>query len=143
MGRCAHSLGLSIRGGGARGNSLIGLFPLAMFKTYLPPATPPQQTPPISLKTPMVRGPRTGYRYRMWRLGVFRLYGHTCHLCGHEGAWDADHVTPLAVKYDNHTDPRTGRPAHGVHKCPTCKIACNQVRGATELETIYEPQLKW
>jgi hypothetical protein len=89
----------------------------------------------------MPRGPRTGHRYREWRKAVFRHYGRTCHLCGHGGANDADHVNPLARKHDDHTDYRTGRPAHGVAGCPVCKRKCNQEKGDTPIKDAFERPL--
>lgn len=89
----------------------------------------------------MPRGIRNGHRYREWRKAVFAHYGHICHLCGHGGATDVDHLNPLAGHHDDHTDYRTGRPAHGVRGCPTCKRKCNQERGASPMQTAYDRPL--
>lgn len=56
-----------------------------------------------------------------------------CHLCGHDGAGDVDHVLPLAVLQAEGIDPRDVqylRPAHGsLSRCPTCRRCCNQIKG--------------
>jgi 5-methylcytosine-specific restriction endonuclease McrA len=51
-----------------------------------------------------------------------------CWLCGHEGADQADHVLPRVL--GGMSTPANLRPAHGSAPCPTCKVRCNQVRGA-------------
>lgn len=91
----------------------------------------------------MPRGVRTGHKYREWKRLIFLHFGRVCHICGHGGAQDADHLIPLAVHLDDHTDYRTGRPAHGIRGCPTCKRKCNQIRGAKPLEDDYKPELPW
>jgi hypothetical protein len=79
----------------------------------------------------MPRSPlRNGARYRRARREMFALFGTRCHLCGHEGATDADHVIPVSVDPGQRIDPRAMRPAHGVRGCATCGRKCNQERGA-------------
>jgi hypothetical protein len=79
------------------------------------------------------------------RAMVFATYGRTCHICGHDGANQVDHLVPLAV------DPSQGwvlanlRPAHGVpgNRCPTCRVACNQARQAGSIRPkLSEPGTK-
>lgn len=68
---------------------------------------------------------------------MFAMYGDLCHLCGHHGARQADHLTPVSVDPDQPIDPRLMRPAHGGgsvergldNPCPTCGRRCNQERG--------------
>jgi hypothetical protein len=62
---------------------------------------------------------------------MFEAYGTVCHLCGHDGAGEADHLSPLSLDPDQPLDPHAMRPAHGVScPCPTCGRRCNQERGA-------------
>lgn len=81
---------------------------------------------------------RKSYRYQQARKEMFRVYGHTCHLCGHDLADTADHLEPVSLNPDQPIDPHRMRPAHGVDGCPTCGRACNQERGNRE----GVPQLK-
>lgn len=77
---------------------------------------------------------------------MFAMYGRVCHLCGHDGAGEADHLVPLATNSTQPLDPRTMRPAHGIKsRCPHCpgQPACNQVRGNRPLETTFKPKLVW
>ena len=74
------------------------------------------------------RGPN-GARYRTARAVVLE-YDDTCHLCGHAGADQADHVLPRSQNPDmDDADPSNLAPAHGVKGCPTCGEKCNQVKG--------------
>ncbi|KAB1933436.1 HNH endonuclease [Micromonospora sp. ALFpr18c] len=54
--------------------------------------------------------------------------GGVCWLCGHEGADQADHVTPTSQGGDS--SMLNLRPAHGTRPCPTCGRRCNQSRGS-------------
>lgn len=61
---------------------------------------------------------------------MFRIYGTVCHICGHGGASEADHLTPLSIDPDQPISPHAMRPSHGSSaRCPTCGRACNQERG--------------
>lgn len=63
---------------------------------------------------------------------MLALYGDTCHLCGHPGATQADHLVPISTWTDQPIDPHLMRPAHGNTpraRCATCGRACNQARG--------------
>lgn len=75
-------------------------------------------------------GPRAnGHRYRMARAAVLQA-SDICHLCGHAGADQADHLTPRSVDGTRDVaDPTNLAPVHGVHGCPTCHVKCNQSRG--------------
>jgi hypothetical protein len=57
------------------------------------------------------------------------MWGTTCHLCGHEGAGDADHLVPLSVWGNQPYEPMLSRMAHGVAGCETCGLKCNSSRG--------------
>jgi hypothetical protein len=61
---------------------------------------------------------------------MFAEVGDICHLCGHAGATDADHLVPLAIAIPERITPDMLAPAHGVRGCPTCGRRCNQERGA-------------
>ena len=73
-----------------------------------------------------------GRRWMALRQAVFATYGRTCHICGHGGASQVDHVIPQAVAPQLAWEISNCRPAHGVpgNKCPTCGVACNQSRQA-------------
>lgn len=53
----------------------------------------------------------------------------TCHLCGHDGADQADHILPLSLYPELDGVLSNYAPAHGVKGCPTCGEKCNQVKG--------------
>lgn len=61
---------------------------------------------------------------------MFAIYGDTCHLCGHYGAGEADHLVPISIDADQPIDPHAMRPAHGANApCPVCGRLCNSERG--------------
>lgn len=55
-----------------------------------------------------------------------------CHVCGHDGADEVDHVVNVA-RGGSH-EPENLRPIHG-HVCPTCGRRCHQSKTATEAQT--------
>lgn len=57
-----------------------------------------------------------------------------CHICGHVGADEVDHVVPLAR--GGSEDESNLRPAHGAVPCPTCGGQCNRSKGAKEFAPI-------
>jgi hypothetical protein len=79
---------------------------------------------------------------------MFAIYGHTCHLCGHGGATDADHLTPISKWSTQPIDPHLMRPAHGIRGCPHCPLVagktrkCNQSKGA-RIQQPFHPALTW
>lgn len=92
---------------------------------------------------------RTGRPYRRAREQMFAIYGHTCHLCGHDGAHTADHLTPVSLDPEQPISPHDMRPAHGTrggqppNPCPTCGRLCNQERGAGPVDAVFTPALTW
>jgi len=58
---------------------------------------------------------------------ILEAHGYTCHLCGHGGATEVDHVTPWA-EWTHPTlsvhDASNLAPAHGT-PCPTCGKDCH------------------
>ena len=79
---------------------------------------------------------RSGHKYRLARQQVLDACD-ICHLCGHGGSTDADHIIPLAVWPDQPVDPALMAPAHGIDGCWECPRKpdgrprrCNQERGA-------------
>lgn len=86
-------------------------------------------------KTAMV-AQHAGRRGRRWRKVKDDLHrtSQMCWLCGHAGAFEADHEPSrkvlLALGLDPN-DPQYVRPAHGSScPCPTCGQKCNQVKGS-------------
>jgi hypothetical protein len=79
-----------------------------------------------------------GRRWQAFRLLVFGTYGRTCHICGHPGSNQVDHLIPQAVAPHLAWVLSNCRPAHGVpgNKCPTCGLACNQSRQAGIVKPI-------
>ncbi|MEV6571857.1 HNH endonuclease [Streptomyces sp. NPDC051577] len=71
----------------------------------------------------------TTYEYRKAR-AAFLAASDVCHLCGHAGADVVDHAIPVA-RGANPCDTDNWRPAHGVHRCPTCGRNCNGEKGAS------------
>jgi len=73
-----------------------------------------------------------GRRWMQVRAAVFATYGRTCHICGHDGSNQVDHLVPQAVAPQLGWELSNLRPAHGApgNKCPVCGIACNQARQA-------------
>lgn len=75
-----------------------------------------------------------GRPWRRVRAQVFAEWGDICHLCGHDGAGEVDHI--LARAYGGaRLDPANCRPAHGTRsRCYLCPPgtgkACNQAKGA-------------
>lgn len=75
---------------------------------------------------------------------MFAIYGHTCHLCGHGGAGEADHLVPISLDADQPIDPHAMRPAHGANApCRVCRRKCNTERGSRSVQTFYRPALDW
>lgn len=92
---------------------------------------------------------RGGYRFRKEKARMFALYGDTCIHCGHDGARQADHLTPLAVDPDQPVQAELMRPAHGGaqqgfdNPCPTCSRRCNQERGSKLDFAMFKPRMTW
>lgn len=68
---------------------------------------------------------------------VIAHYNGICHLCGHPGALQADHVVQYAEGRDDSI--ANLRPAHGTantqkNPCPVCGLNCNNIRGALSVE---------
>lgn len=87
--------------------------------------------------------PRKGRPYRRARQQMFEIFGDICHLCGHAGATDADHIVPVAVDRDQPVSAQDMRPAHGVGGCPTCGRKCNQSRGARPVGATLRTSRAW
>lgn len=76
---------------------------------------------------------------------MFATRGRTCHICGHDGATEADLVIPRSVAPDQPIHPDAYRPAHGGGKrrCPTCGQACNPKRGSRPIGATWAPKVEW
>jgi len=57
-----------------------------------------------------------------------------CHICGHTGADEVDHVVALAR--GGSEERGNLRPAHGAKPCETCGKQCNRSKGAKEFAPI-------
>lgn len=87
---------------------------------------------------------RVGRPYRRARQQMFALYGTVCHLCGHDGAGEADHLEAVALDPGQPLDPHTMRPAHGTSSpCPTCGRCCNQAKGTKTTLPIVRTTRAW
>jgi hypothetical protein len=80
-------------------------------------------------RKPAKASPR-GARWRETRAQVL-AGGDICHICGHPGAGDVDHIIPVAEgDVAGYYDRSNLAPAHGTHSpCAVCGVACNQVKG--------------
>lgn len=74
---------------------------------------------------------------------MFAMYGRVCHICGHDGATDADLLVPRSIAPHQPLTPYAFRPSHGVRGCPTCGRKCNQERGAKPLDAMWRPRHEW
>jgi hypothetical protein len=103
--------------------------------------------------------PRRGRPYRtavalMWARWQEAGNGTMCHICGHQGATEADHLDPIADSPNQVPHWTRIRPAHGVNprgqhdglcRHPDCHAidnrprACNQTRGAKPLTADTRP----
>jgi hypothetical protein len=64
-----------------------------------------------------------------FRQVVFATFGDTCHLCGHGGARQVDHVVSVLEAPSLAWELSNCRPAHGTkNRCPICGRCCNQSR---------------
>lgn len=94
---------------------------------------------------------RAGGRYRKAKAEMHAIYGYVCIHCGHGGAREADHLTPISVDPDQPIDPHGMRPSHGSNspcrvcpgKTPGTGRSCNQERGTRPIEPRYQPALDW
>lgn len=87
---------------------------------------------------------RAGRPYRRAREQMFATYGDTCHICGHGGAGEADHLDPVSLAPDQPIDPHAMRPAHGANaRCPTCGRACNTERGNKPITYAVRTSQDW
>ncbi|MFD4658018.1 HNH endonuclease [Kitasatospora sp. NPDC058444] len=87
---------------------------------------------------------RSGRPYQRARRAMFAIYGTVCHICGHEGAGEADHLTPVSVDPGQPLDPHGMRPAHGANApCPTCLRLCNTERGARPITKAVRTSRDW
>ena len=93
---------------------------------------------------------RGGRPWRTAKAQMHQAYGYICHLCGHDGAGEADHLDALALRPDQPVDWRRLRPAHGSnYPCPYCPWPsgkgkpCNQVRGTKPVDQVFRPKHAW
>jgi 5-methylcytosine-specific restriction endonuclease McrA len=67
-------------------------------------------------------------RYRR-ALREIQAAGPCCVICSHPGSDSIHHRLPASLFPDLAGDPANWVPAHGVERCPTCNLACNQAQG--------------
>lgn len=77
---------------------------------------------------------RIGGRTRQHRNARVLAASDVCHICGHSGSDEVDHVVALAR--GGSEDYSNLRPAHGQQPCPTCGIKCNRAKGAKEFAPV-------
>lgn len=77
-----------------------------------------------------------GHRWETFKRLVFATYGDVCHLCGHGGAKQVDHLESVTDHPELKYVVANCRPAHGTpgNRCPVCKANCNQIRGGYSIE---------
>jgi hypothetical protein len=81
-------------------------------------------------------------RWRRFKQLVATTYGDVCHICGHGGAGQADHLESTTEHPELIFVLANCRPAHGApgNPCPVCSVAagtgihCNQLRGGYSIE---------
>lgn len=98
---------------------------------------------------------RVGRPFRTAKAIMHAKYGYTCHLCGHDGGGEADHLTPVSLAPHQRIDPELMRPAHGSnYPCihPDCVArkgkprSCNQERGNIinrKRTREFRPSMRW
>lgn len=93
---------------------------------------------------------RSGRPYLRARRQMFAIFGDVCHICGHHGAGEADHLAPVSLNPDQLIDPYAMRPAHGTSApCPVCPPRngkprrCNQERGAGAVQQPLRTSEDW
>jgi hypothetical protein len=98
---------------------------------------------------------RSGRAFRHAKQVMHATHGYTCHICGHDGAGEADHLNPVALHPDQPIDPDLMRPAHGSnYPClhPECMATkgkprlCNQERWTQangKAAQRYRPSMGW
>lgn len=96
----------------------------------------------------MPRHPRMRHRdsapYRKARREMFATYGDICHICGHAGAVEADHLVPISRQPEQEIDAHAMRPAHGANgPCPTCGRKCNTERGNRAIRRSVRTSQDW
>lgn len=86
------------------------------------------------------------HRDQVWAAAVLRTHGDLCHVCGHGGARQSDHLVDPGTRPDLRFAVSNGRPSHGAARgrganpCTVCSRAagrpvyCNQLRGMGSVE---------
>lgn len=112
-------------------------------KAKKPAVSSPRPVPRDKTPTEKTAGYGREFRHpsgREWdrkKAVVIDHYKGICHLCGHPGARQIDHVIVYGETQDD-SIPNL-RPAHGSagsqkNPCPVCKLNCNNIRGALSVE---------
>lgn len=82
-----------------------------------------------------------GHRWQAFARSVIENYAGICHICGHGGARQAEHLIPVTERPDLMFSMANCRPAHGAGRgtgsnpCPACSaearrpIFCNGIKG--------------
>ena len=97
--------------------------------------------------------PTKGARWERFARYVVSSYGGICHICGHGGASQADHIESVADRPDLAWERGNIRAAHGagrrLNPCPVCSPAagrpvyCNQLRGGYSVERARRIIAEW
>lgn len=91
---------------------------------------------------PQRRGGATGFRWEKFKRLVFQTYGTNCHVCGHGGARQVDHLESVTEHPELALVLSNCRPAHGApgNACPVCSAAagsavnCNQIKSGMGMD---------
>lgn len=80
---------------------------------------------------------RSGRPWRRTRKQILAA-SDICHICGHDGATEVDHLLARSMGGDSRGKHNLA-PAHGSSRpCPTCGKCCNQVRYWAEYRAAKE-----
>jgi hypothetical protein len=97
--------------------------------------------------------PAKGRRWEAFARSVIAEHAGICHVCGHAGALQLDHLEPVTERPELTWIRSNCRPAHGVsvrrNPCPVCSpqagrpVYCNQLRGGLSVDRARRIIAEW